>query len=764
MKSKLLLGVLLLPCMFFAPLTAAAQESAAAPAAVAASNIVPSLINYSGVLKDSGGRILSTLTGVTFLLYKDEQGGAPLWLETQNVQPDKAGRYSVQLGAASKYGIPPDLFMNGEARWLALQVAGEPEGSRVLLVAVPYAMKSIDAQTLGGLPPSAFMLAASPATASTSATTSASSSSNSLIQPASAVNVTTSGAAANTGALPVFSTATDIEKSIVTQTGSSGINVAGALNVNGTLKMPALGTSTSSAGFNSRSEQYVASSFNGTSHVPVAQTFQWQAEPTGNNTATPSATYSLRFGSGLAVPAETGLKIDHLGHITFAAGQGNIPGAGTVTKVSTGPGLTGGPVTSTGTISIPSAGVTNVMLQHPSLTVGAGTDLTGGGIVGLGGATTLNLDTTKVPQLAAANNFTADQTVNGTLKATSLSGNGASVTNVNAIALGGIAANGYPTLAGIDEFTGFSDFLGTEPIYEVHVSNNGGGSGIISFMTASSGTSPGVYASAPNSPTGIGLFGQSGVESATSGAVTSLHGTTGVGVWGDGGKTSGNFGVIGTVDDGPAAWFFNNSPSGWDTVFIQALNGNDAPLVAGNRANGTGCTVDAGGNLNCTGSKNAMVPVDGGARTVALSAIESPKNWFEDFGSAELVHGSAVIRLDVDFMQTVNSDREYQVFLTPYGDCKGLYVSNRTPGSFEVHELGGGSANLSFGYRITALRRKYEDVRFADRTRDMEHMRMMEKRFPTTTPHSHLPNENLQHLRAAPRAALTPTATKSRTR
>lgn len=92
---------------------------------------------------------------------------------------------------------------------------------------------------------------------------------------------------------------------------------------------------------------------------------------------------------------------------------------------------------------------------------------------------------------------------------------------------------------------------------------------------------------------------------------------------------------------------------------------------------------------------------------VAMSAIESPQNWFEDAGEAELVNGAAVVQLDPTYTQTVNTEMKYQVFLTPCGDCKGLYATNRTPNSFEVHELGGGTASLSFGYRIMALRKKY---------------------------------------------------------
>ena len=39
---------------------------------------------------------------------------------------------------------------------------------------------------------------------------------------------------------------------------------------------------------------------------------------------------------------------------------------------------------------------------------------------------------------------------------------------------------------------------------------------------------------------------------------------------------------------------------------------------------------------------------------------------------------------------------EYHVFLTPNGDCKGLYIAAKTPTSFEVRELGGGTSSVRF--------------------------------------------------------------------
>lgn len=118
---------------------------------------VPPLVNFSGVLTDVNGRPLTEITGVTFYLYKDQQGGAPLWMAAQNVHPDADGHYTVLLGSTKSDGLPTDLFASGQARWLAVQVQGQDEQSRVLLLSVPYALKAADAATLGGLPASAFV-------------------------------------------------------------------------------------------------------------------------------------------------------------------------------------------------------------------------------------------------------------------------------------------------------------------------------------------------------------------------------------------------------------------------------------------------------------------------------------------------------------------------------------------------------------------------------------------------------------------------------
>src|SRR5208283_3232680 len=85
--------------------------------------------------------------------------------------------------------------------------------------------------------------------------------------------------------------------------------------------------------------------------------------------------------------------------------------------------------------------------------------------------------------------------------------------------------------------------------------------------------------------------------------------------------------------------------------------------------------------------------------------------WFEDYGSGQLGGGLAEVSFDSTFMQTVNTSIGYHVFLTPKGDCKGLYVAHETANGFEVRELGGGGSSVEFDYRIVAHRKGYERTR-----------------------------------------------------
>ena len=91
-------------------------------------------------------------------LYDAATGGAPIWQETQVVQID-AGRYAVLVGASDAEGLPPSVLASREPRWLEVQFDGYAASPRALLTSVPYALRASDADTLGGLPASAFLRA-----------------------------------------------------------------------------------------------------------------------------------------------------------------------------------------------------------------------------------------------------------------------------------------------------------------------------------------------------------------------------------------------------------------------------------------------------------------------------------------------------------------------------------------------------------------------------------------------------------------------------
>jgi hypothetical protein len=64
----------------------------------------------------------------------------------------------------------------------------------------------------------------------------------------------------------------------------------------------------------------------------------------------------------------------------------------------------------------------------------------------------------------------------------------------------------------------------------------------------------------------------------------------------------------------------------------------------------------------------------------------------------------AHVQLDPKFANVIDTKSDYVVLVTPEGDCRGLYVTNRTPVSFDVRELEGGRASVGFAYRIVAKR------------------------------------------------------------
>jgi hypothetical protein len=217
MKLLRALAITMLLCVSLA--------SQAQQAAVTNTNgLVPPLFNFSGVLTDGNGKPLTGIVGVMFYLYQEQHGGVPLWMETQNVEPDASGHYSVMLGSTTGQGLPTDVFASGEARWLGVQAQGQAEQPPIMLLSVPYAMKAGDATTLGGKPASAYALAGTPVVVGTAAAATGSATdattpeaSPTGVQPFATCAGVTSDGTAEVNALARFTSPCNIEGSAISE-------------------------------------------------------------------------------------------------------------------------------------------------------------------------------------------------------------------------------------------------------------------------------------------------------------------------------------------------------------------------------------------------------------------------------------------------------------------------------------------------------------------------------------------------------------------
>jgi hypothetical protein len=333
LPASLFLILLLAPALGSAQKGSAQNATAvtATPLAASAPTAVPGLIPYAGIAEDRDGKPLSGSASITFQIFRDEQGGEPLWVETQKAAFDASGRYTVQLGASSPTGLPATAFASGEGRWLEVQIGGQEPQPRVLITSVPYAMKAADAEALAGHAAADFVTQEQLATVSAQ-----NAAANSAISLLTSGSVTGSG---TTGTVPLWTGSLTQGNSEITQVGSDiGVNeatptatldVGGPANVRGALTLPPVATATASGGKQSQLLELSSSAWSTSSNAAVAQNFQFLAEPTGNDTATPGGALYLAYQNGTATPTNL-LSIASTGQMSFAPGQqfpGTITGA-----------------------------------------------------------------------------------------------------------------------------------------------------------------------------------------------------------------------------------------------------------------------------------------------------------------------------------------------------------------------------------------------------------------------------------------------------
>jgi hypothetical protein len=207
------------------------------------------------------------------------------------------------------------------------------------------------------------------------------------------------------------------------------------------------------------------------------------------------------------------------------------------------------------------------------------------------------------------------------------------------------------------------------------------GSGVNGVSTSSVG----VYGQSTN---GVGVFGSApnvGVQAASSNVAVEAD-ATGTGA-----------AVIArvAVGDTSSPLYLRSGTTDPNNYAIEVQDGNNNDIFH----------FDNGGNIHITGLLYSQGSCSQGCsrtRRVASYAPRESMPSMEDVGEGRLVAGEARVRLDPAFANVIDRHASYVVFVSPEGESRGLYVTEKTLTGFTVIENAGGRSTIPFGYRIVA--------------------------------------------------------------
>jgi hypothetical protein len=619
------------------------------PMAASAPTVVPALIPFSGIAPGGEDKAAAHDAPMTFLIFTNEQGGDPLWAETQSVSIDAAGHYTIQLGASNPNGLPAGLFSSGEARWLEVQIAGEAPQPRVLLSSVPYAMKSADADSLAGHQATDFVTQAQLAGLSEKV-----SRVEATAAPALQPELSPSGTGtANT--VPLWTSSSTLGNSIITQSsGKIGINfaaptatfeVGGAMTVHGTLNFPPGVPATSTHSSQSQSFVFGASAWNSTTSAPVTTTYTLLASPTGNNTATPGSIFYFTYQPGDGTSTNL-FTINGKGLLSLPNSAGGISAYGNISlsplNWATASASSNSPLLEIGASSFSSKNNIPEAQTFAWQAQAAGNDTTAptGSLALLFGengatpsATGFSIGRNGQITFAPGQTFPGGSgtgTITGITTSSPLTGGGTAgsvALGLNTAALETTLNGQYAQLAAANTFTQpitfasgqtFPGTLSSVTAASPLTVTNLNGRANLSLDTSALETSlSSVYPTLAgnNTFTGSTQFQGGGLSAVASGAGSSAfygHGVSGaIGVYGDSefsygvyGITNTGYGVYGeAIDDGNAGYFSNDSV-GHSTLYATntaATSGGQYPNAITGLTSGSG-TIAITGNTAGTNS------------------------------------------------------------------------------------------------------------------------------------------------------------------
>jgi len=302
---------------------------------------IPSTMKFSANVQTLDGEFLSGTRGLTFAFFKDQTGGAALWIETQSVTLDSRGRFTVELGATRSQGIPADIFGSGEPRWIGITPEDGVERPRIQFGSVPYAFKSAEADTLGGKRPDEFVSVQQLDSILSDALRKVPMQTPPVLYMSSGSSSGTAGPPASSPfAVPMQNLNADLLHGFT----DSAFAKLGEINLfsrtqsfPGGVRLPANSFEAySSQVFDSASLDFESAVSGPQNGRRATQLFRWISQASIGVADGPSARLALLFGANGATPNQTGFSINSDGTINFAPGQ-QLPGPAVVAALSAAP-------------------------------------------------------------------------------------------------------------------------------------------------------------------------------------------------------------------------------------------------------------------------------------------------------------------------------------------------------------------------------------------------------------------------------------------
>ncbi|MBX2914958.1 MAG: hypothetical protein KF856_06750 [Cyclobacteriaceae bacterium] len=457
-----------------------------------------------------------------------------------------------------------------------------------------------------------------------------------------------------------------------------------------------------------------------------------------NPTVVNSAITSAKIADGTIVNADIGATAA-IGVSKLAAGANGqilttalgIPtwstlALGSVTNIATGTGLTGGPITTTGTIALANTTVTAGAYGSPTqvptftvdaqgrLTTAANTTITGvvpGGAAGgdLGG-TFPNPTVARIQNRAVLNTAPLTGQVlkwNGTAWAPGIDDN-----TVFALPYIATVASGGPLLSLTNTGGGYGGHFvinnASSKDYAVTAISDGnpGGAGLFAYSNATGtgvaiqatnlGLGPTIYAVSNNTGTNLPT-----IEAESNAVNAAIRGTgpTGIGVWGRGGLAGANgvgYGTVGQyLGSGIGVGIFGTSTAeGYAGLFSGRVNISGATTITGT-LNVSGTVTKGGGTFKIDH------PLDPTNKFLYHSFVESPdmKNIYDGVVLLD-ASGEATIELP-SYFEALNKDFRYQ--LTCVGGYAQVYIANEI--SNNRFRIAGGKPGLKVSWQVTGIRK-----------------------------------------------------------